>query len=82
MTDAFIAEWDVLRLVIHAADGGWRVYAFETDEPEPDQRTNRGIVYANVESAKRAALETATELLGWGVTAGDLEWKALSGPLP
>jgi hypothetical protein len=82
MAEAFIAEWDVLRLVIHAADDGWRVYAFETDEPGADQRTYRNIAYPTLESAKEGALQTATELLGWGLTANDLEWKAISGPLP
>jgi hypothetical protein len=80
--DAFIAAWDVLRLVVHAADGGWRVYAFETDEPEPEQRTCRGIVYPTLDSAKKAALETAAELLGWGITAKDLDWKLVAGPQP
>ena len=82
MAEAFIAEWDLLRLVIHAADGGWRVYAFETDMPESDQRTYRGIAYPTVESAQEGALETATVLLGYGITANDLKWKIISGPLP
>ncbi len=80
--EAFIAKWDVLRLVVHAADGGWRVYALETDFPEPEQHTVRGMLYPTLDAAKKAALETATELLGWGIAPSDLEWKAVSGPLP
>jgi hypothetical protein len=82
MMDAFIAAWEVLRLVVHRTDNGWRVYAFETDGPEPEQRTDRGITYPTLDSAKAAALETATELLGWGITAQDLDWIPVDGPLP
>lgn len=79
---AFIAEWDILRLVVHAVEGGWRVYAFETDFPELEQRTVRGIIYPTLDSAKKAALETATELMGWGITPDDLAWRSISSQLP
>jgi hypothetical protein len=82
MRNALIAEWDVLRLVLHEAEDGWHVYAFETDEPEANNRFVRGIVYRDLESARKAALETATELLGYGITASDLHWKPIAGPLP
>ena len=67
-----------LRLVITRPEDGWRVYAFEADEA-PEAWMPREIAYESLESAKVAAFETATELLGYSLRPDDLEWTVTVG---
>ena len=78
--EALIAHWDDLRLVITMSADGWLVHAFEADQ-SPGDGMKRG-PYANLESAKKGAFETATELFGYSLQAQDLKWTVTVGDLP
>jgi hypothetical protein len=75
--ETLFAEYGDLRLLINGLQDGWRVYAFQADEATDDS-LRRG-PYSTVESAKRAAVETATELLGCNLRADELEWALTTG---